>query len=198
MNLSWCTETLNPLVVDAQETVWHTLRISPNDPCWRERCGHLPKKEGYFLFIYLFFFCGSWPDEFHIRQNSWKIIFWLVSEKADLKLGAWIQVSPSVVTLACLMFLAAGCKCLWVYQLMLITNTMWTHSNQKSVLALQLFNIQYFVASLGEKTPIQLWLLIKKKLILWSIFSAPLAVLSPNLNNICNGDGWLMLIPDIH
>lgn len=34
---------------------------------------------------------------------------------------------------------------------MLITNTMWTHSNQKSVLALQLFNIQYFVASLGKK-----------------------------------------------
>lgn len=30
---------------------------------------------------------------------------------------------------------------------------MWTHSNQKSVLALQLFNFQYFVASLGEKTP---------------------------------------------
>lgn len=28
---------------------------------------------------------------------------------------------------------------------------MWTHSNQKSVLALQLFNIQYFVASLGKK-----------------------------------------------
>lgn len=30
---------------------------------------------------------------------------------------------------------------------------MWTHSNQKSVLALQLFNFQYFVASLGEKNP---------------------------------------------
>lgn len=30
---------------------------------------------------------------------------------------------------------------------------MWTHSNQKSVLALQLFNIQYVVASLGKKPP---------------------------------------------
>lgn len=30
---------------------------------------------------------------------------------------------------------------------------MWTHSNQKSVLALQLFNFQYFVASLEEKNP---------------------------------------------
>lgn len=47
MNLSWCTETLNPPVEHAQETVWHMPSISPNDQCWSEWRGHLPKGEGY-------------------------------------------------------------------------------------------------------------------------------------------------------
>lgn len=48
---------------------------------------------------------------------------------------------------------------------------MWTHSNQKSVLALQLFNFQYFVASLGEKTPNTTLTFNKKKTKKKSLYS---------------------------
>lgn len=48
---------------------------------------------------------------------------------------------------------------------------MWTHSNQKSVLALQLFNFQYFVASLGEKNPNTTLTFNKKKPKKKSLFS---------------------------
>lgn len=48
---------------------------------------------------------------------------------------------------------------------------MWTHSNQKSVLALQLFNFQYFVASLGEKNPNTTLTFNKKKTKKKSLFS---------------------------
>lgn len=48
---------------------------------------------------------------------------------------------------------------------------MWTHSNQKSVLALQLFNFQYFVASLGEKNPNTTLTFNKKKTKKKSLYS---------------------------
>lgn len=48
---------------------------------------------------------------------------------------------------------------------------MWTHSNQKSVLALQLFNFQYFVASLGEKNPNTTLTFNKKKNLKKSLYS---------------------------